>query len=51
MDGMVAALRKSGKDVEYHTYPGEGHGWKRVSTIIDDANRIDDFLVRKVLNR
>jgi len=51
MEGMVAALRRSGKDVEYHTYPGEGHGWKRVSTIVDDAKRIDDFLVRKVLNR
>ena len=51
MEGMVDALRGSRKDVEYHTYPGEGHGWKRVSTIIDDAKRIDDFLVRKVLNR
>lgn len=51
MNGMVEALRKSGKDVEYHTYPGEGHGWKQMSTIIDDAKRIDDFLLRKVLNR
>jgi dipeptidyl aminopeptidase/acylaminoacyl peptidase len=51
MNGMVEALRKIDKEVEYHTYPGEGHGWKRVSTMIDDAKRIDDFLVRKVLNR
>lgn len=51
MNGMVEALRRAGKDVEYHTYPGEGHGWKRVATIIDDAHRIDDFLTRKVLNR
>ena len=48
---MVEALRRANKDVEYHTYPGEGHGWRRVGTMIDDARRVDDFLVRKVLNR
>ena len=51
MNGMVDALRRAGKDVEYHTYPGEGHGWKLMSTHIDDAKRVDDFLIRKVLNR
>jgi dipeptidyl aminopeptidase/acylaminoacyl peptidase len=51
MNMMVDALRKAGKDVEYHTYPGEGHGWRKVSTLIDDAHRTDDFLIRKVLNR
>jgi dipeptidyl aminopeptidase/acylaminoacyl peptidase len=51
MNMMVDALRKAGKDVEYTTYPGEGHGWRKVSTLIDDAHRTDDFLVRKVLNR
>ena len=51
MNMMVEALRKAGKDVEYTTYPGEGHGWRKVSTIIDDAHRTDDFLIRKVLNR
>ncbi len=51
MNSMVEALRKVGKDVEYHTYPGEGHGWRKVSTIMDDAQRSDDFLIRKVLNR
>ena len=51
MEAMVAALRRAGKEVEYHTYPGEGHGWQRVVTIVDDARRVDDFLVRKVLNR
>lgn len=51
MNMMVEALRKAGKDVEYHTYPGEGHGWRKVSSHIDDARRTDDFLVRKVLNR
>ena len=51
MEAMVEALRRAGKEVEYHTYPGEGHGWKHVATIVDDAHRVDDFLVRKVLNR
>ncbi len=51
MDTMAAALEKAGKHVEYTVYPDEGHGWKHVSTIIDDARRSDDFLVRMVLNR
>jgi dipeptidyl aminopeptidase/acylaminoacyl peptidase len=48
---IVEALRHADKDVEYYTYPGEGHGWKHVVTHLDDAQRVDDFLVRKVLNR
>jgi dipeptidyl aminopeptidase/acylaminoacyl peptidase len=51
MDKMTEALKKAGKHVEYTVYPDEGHGWKHVSTIIDDAKRSDDFLVRMVLNR
>jgi dipeptidyl aminopeptidase/acylaminoacyl peptidase len=51
MNSMVEALRKAGKDVEYTTYPGEGHGWRQVAHIIDDATRVDDFVIRKVLNR
>ncbi len=48
---MFDALKRAGKDVEYHTYPGEGHGWRRFATLVDDAKRVDDFLTRKVLNR
>ena len=51
MNRMTAALEKAGKQVEYHTYPGEGHGWKKVSTIIDDAYKSDDFLLRALLGR
>jgi dipeptidyl aminopeptidase/acylaminoacyl peptidase len=51
MDTMAAALEAAGKHVEYTVYPDEGHGWKHISTIIDDARRSDDFLVRMVLNR
>lgn len=51
MDKMTAALKAAGKDVEYHTYPGEGHGWRKVSTIRDDAWKSDAFLTRAVLDR
>lgn len=51
MDKMTAALQAAGKEVEYQVYDHEGHGWKLVSTIIDDAKRSDDFLVRMVLDR
>ena len=27
MENRVAALRKAGTDVEYHKYPGVGHGF------------------------
>lgn len=50
MDNMVEALERVGKDVEYKVYPGEGHGWKRVETIVDDARRSEEFLRRAVLD-
>ncbi|MEZ4524051.1 MAG: S9 family peptidase [Thermomicrobiales bacterium] len=50
MDNMVEALEKAGKDVEYEVYDGEGHGWKKISTIIDDANRSQTFLLKAVLD-
>ncbi|CAN5509531.1 prolyl oligopeptidase family serine peptidase [soil metagenome] len=50
MDNMTEALKAAGKDVEYHVYDGEGHGWKKISTIIDDANRSEKFLLRAVMD-
>ena len=50
MDNMTAALEKAGKDVEYKVYDGEGHGWKKISTIIDDANRSEAFLLKAVMD-
>ncbi len=50
MDRMTAALEKAGKQVEYTVYEGEGHGWKKISSIVDDARQSDDFLNRMVLN-
>lgn len=32
-ESIVAALRERGVDCEYHTYEGEGHGFRRAETI------------------
>jgi dipeptidyl aminopeptidase/acylaminoacyl peptidase len=49
---MVEALKKAGKtDYEYHEYPGEAHGWRRVVTIEDYIRRMDTFLTKWVLER
>jgi hypothetical protein len=36
-------------DYEYAYYHGEGHGFRKVSTNVDVASRIDRFLRQKVL--
>jgi dipeptidyl aminopeptidase/acylaminoacyl peptidase len=49
---MIAdRLRALGRDVEYHVYEGEGHGWSRPDVVIDELERIDAFLTRHVLQR
>ncbi|MBN9391877.1 MAG: S9 family peptidase [Chloroflexi bacterium] len=49
---MVEALKKAGKtDYEYHVYPDEGHGWRKVVTIEDYIERTDKFLTKWVLER
>ncbi|MGH9040448.1 MAG: S9 family peptidase, partial [Acidimicrobiia bacterium] len=50
-DRLVEALRRQGAPVEYEVYPGEGHGWSRPETIIDELGRAERFLTRWVLNR
>jgi dipeptidyl aminopeptidase/acylaminoacyl peptidase len=43
---IAAAVRGP---VELHEYEGEGHGWGRPATVIDELHRTDDFLRRHVL--
>jgi dipeptidyl aminopeptidase/acylaminoacyl peptidase len=43
---VVEALRRAGREVEFTVYPGEGHGWRKVETTIDELTRIDAFLGR-----
>ena len=44
-------LRGLGRTVETNFYEGEGHGWLRPDTMIDELNRIESFLRRHVLRR
>ena len=50
-EAIANALRGAGVPVEQHVYAGEGHGWRRASTIADDLERIDAFLARHILPR
>lgn len=50
-DAMVDAMRRAGAEVEYHVYEGEGHGWSRPETIVDELLRTEGFLERWVLAR
>jgi dipeptidyl aminopeptidase/acylaminoacyl peptidase len=40
------ALQKAGQPPEWVSYPDEGHGWRQVSTQVDFARRMEDFLKR-----
>jgi len=44
-------LRALGRPVELHLYEGEGHGWNRPGTVVDELGRTESFLRRHVLRR
>ncbi len=46
---IVASLRERGIAHEYHLYPGEGHGWRRVETITAFYRDVEGFLREHVL--
>ncbi|HEX2910905.1 MAG TPA: S9 family peptidase [Chloroflexia bacterium] len=49
---MVEALKKAGKtDFEYISYEGEGHGWRKVATLLDHHQHMYEFLKKWVLER
>jgi dipeptidyl aminopeptidase/acylaminoacyl peptidase len=50
-DRLVEALRRRSAAVEHHVYDGEGHGWYRPDTIVDELERAERFLTRWVLKR
>jgi dipeptidyl aminopeptidase/acylaminoacyl peptidase len=41
-------LRAQGREVELHVYDGEGHGWGRPETVVDELRRTEAFLRRHV---
>lgn len=42
-------LQALGRTVELHVYEGEGHGWGRPETVVDELDRTTSFLRRHVL--
>jgi dipeptidyl aminopeptidase/acylaminoacyl peptidase len=46
---IVERLQALGRIVEHQVYEGEGHGWSKPETVVDELERTDDFLRRHVL--
>jgi dipeptidyl aminopeptidase/acylaminoacyl peptidase len=46
---VAEAARAGGGVVEHHVYEGEGHGWSRPETVVDELERTESFLRRHVL--
>jgi dipeptidyl aminopeptidase/acylaminoacyl peptidase len=46
---VAERLQALGRVVELHVYDGEGHGWGRPETVIDELERTESFLRRHVL--
>lgn len=45
---MRDALRAAGNDPEWIIYPEEGHGWLRIESRVDFANRVERFLTKNL---
>jgi dipeptidyl aminopeptidase/acylaminoacyl peptidase len=48
-EAIADKVRARGGVVELQVYPDEGHGWNRAETVIDELERIEDFLRRHAL--
>jgi len=48
-DALVERLRRAGGNVDYHRYDGEGHGWGRPETVVDELERVHDFCHRHLV--
>lgn len=48
---ITERLRALGRTVELQVYEGEGHGWGRPETVVDELARTTSFLRRHVLRR
>lgn len=47
-EAIARELMALGRVVELHVYEGEGHGWSRAETVIDELTRTESFLQRHV---
>ncbi|MEX2659647.1 MAG: S9 family peptidase [Acidimicrobiales bacterium] len=48
-ESVAHRLHTLGRTVELHVYDGEGHGWGRPETVVDELERATSFLRRHVL--
>jgi dipeptidyl aminopeptidase/acylaminoacyl peptidase len=48
-EALAQAMRANGQPVELHVYDGEGHGWRKPGTVADELQRVEAFLLRRVL--
>jgi dipeptidyl aminopeptidase/acylaminoacyl peptidase len=48
-EAIHTKLRARGVPVELKVYEGEGHGWRKLATVLDELDRVDRFLRRHVL--
>ena len=46
---IAQRLTALGRPVELREYEGEGHGWLRPETVVDELERVESFLRRHVL--
>jgi dipeptidyl aminopeptidase/acylaminoacyl peptidase len=49
-EAIYKKLQARGVEVELKVYEGEGHGWRQLSTLLDELDRVDRFLRRQVLH-
>jgi dipeptidyl aminopeptidase/acylaminoacyl peptidase len=45
-EAMRRSLERLGKVFEYHRYPGEAHGFRKIDNWVDSQERTVDFLGR-----
>jgi dipeptidyl aminopeptidase/acylaminoacyl peptidase len=45
---LVNRIKGHNPDVEYIEYPGEGHGWRKLSSNVDFWTRVEKFLDRYI---
>jgi dipeptidyl aminopeptidase/acylaminoacyl peptidase len=50
-DQMVEALKKAGREVEYHVYPDEGHGFARPENRLHHYATVEAFLAKHLGGR
>jgi dipeptidyl aminopeptidase/acylaminoacyl peptidase len=48
-DQMVSILKEQSKDIVYHTYPNEGHGWRHPENIEHFYNETLSFLIERIV--